>query len=56
MRDPGAASNTGRDQLQLPSDTWVDIEAAAQALDEAEGSLRVGPIVRVGEKTVTRVL
>jgi DNA-binding SARP family transcriptional activator len=43
------ASISGRSrryQLRLPSDTWVDIEAAAQALDEAEGSLRAGAIER----------
>jgi SARP family transcriptional regulator, regulator of embCAB operon len=39
-------SRSGRYQLQLPPDTWVDIEAAAQALDEAEGSLRTGAIER----------
>jgi DNA-binding SARP family transcriptional activator len=32
--------------MLLPSDTWVDIEAAAQALDEAEGSIRTGTIER----------
>jgi SARP family transcriptional regulator, regulator of embCAB operon len=45
----GAASISGRSgryQMQLPSGTWVDIEAAAQALDEAEGSLRAGAIER----------
>jgi DNA-binding SARP family transcriptional activator len=44
-----AASIVGRSrrfQMRLPSDTWVDIEAAAQALDEAEGSLRAGAIRR----------
>jgi SARP family transcriptional regulator, regulator of embCAB operon len=44
-----AASISGRSeryQIQLPSNTWVDIEAAAQALDEAEGSLRAGAIAR----------
>lgn len=29
-------------QLCLPADTWVDIEAAAFAIDEAEGGLRAG--------------
>ena len=28
--------------LRLPADTWVDVEAAVNALDEAEGLLRVG--------------
>jgi DNA-binding SARP family transcriptional activator len=29
-------------QLRLPPDTWVDMEAAVTALDEAEGALRAG--------------
>jgi DNA-binding SARP family transcriptional activator len=29
-------------QLRLPVDAWVDVEAAAQAVDEAEGALRAG--------------
>ena len=44
-----AASISGRSgyyQMQLPPNTWVDLEAAAQALDEAEGSLRAGAIAR----------
>jgi DNA-binding SARP family transcriptional activator len=32
--------------MHLPSDTWVDIEAATQALDEAEGNLCAGAIGR----------
>jgi DNA-binding SARP family transcriptional activator len=39
-------SRSGRYQLQLPSDTWVDTEAAVLVLDEAEGSLRAGAIER----------
>ena len=33
-------------QLRLPADTWVDIEAAANSVDEAEGALRGGDIAR----------
>lgn len=29
-------------QLQLPTDTWIDLEAATQAIDEAEAALRAG--------------
>jgi SARP family transcriptional regulator, regulator of embCAB operon len=29
-------------QLHLPADAWVDVEAAGQAVDEAEGALRAG--------------
>jgi DNA-binding SARP family transcriptional activator len=32
--------NSGSITLQLPPETWVDIEAAGNALDEAEGALR----------------
>ena len=32
--------------VSLPPDTWVDVEAAASAVDEAEGALRAG---RTGE-------
>src|SRR5688572_23962503 len=40
---PGAAaidSTGGTITLRLPSDSWIDTEAAANALDEAEGALR----------------
>jgi DNA-binding SARP family transcriptional activator len=33
-------SSSGTVTLQLPSRAWIDIEAAANALDEAEGALR----------------
>ena len=48
-----AAVDGGRDcidvqvgtiQLRLPPDTWIDIDEAANALDEAEGALRAGKI------------
>ena len=32
----------GQYQLQVPADTWVDVAAAALALDAAEGTLRMG--------------
>ena len=32
----------GQYQMQLPADTWVDMEAAAEAIDIAEGALRAG--------------
>jgi SARP family transcriptional regulator, regulator of embCAB operon len=31
-------------QLHLPVDAWVDVEAAARAVDEAEGALRTGAL------------
>jgi SARP family transcriptional regulator, regulator of embCAB operon len=38
--DAGVLVNSGSIAIQLPPDTWVDIEAAGNALDEAEGALR----------------
>lgn len=38
--DAGIAVNSGSIALQLPAATWVDTEAAGNALDEAEGALR----------------
>jgi DNA-binding SARP family transcriptional activator len=35
------SSGFGQDQLLTPADTWVDVEASAAAIDEAEGMLRV---------------
>jgi DNA-binding SARP family transcriptional activator len=47
-RLPGAELDVcrrfGRIRLDLPTSTWVDIEAAASAIDEAEGHLRAGRI------------
>jgi DNA-binding SARP family transcriptional activator len=40
------SSNSGGYQLHLASDSWVDVEAAACALDEAEGALRTGNMRR----------
>ena len=45
IRPAGAAgikSEFGCYQLRLPADAWVDVEAARQAVDEAEGALRAG--------------
>ena len=36
------ASEYGAYQLRLPPDAWVDWEAAARSLDEAEGAVRSG--------------
>jgi DNA-binding SARP family transcriptional activator len=36
----------GQYQLCLPADTWVDLEASARAIDEAEGALRLGDPMR----------
>jgi DNA-binding SARP family transcriptional activator len=40
--DAGVATLSGRYQLTLPADAWVDVEAARVALDEAEGRVRAG--------------
>jgi DNA-binding SARP family transcriptional activator len=40
--DSGIHVSSGLVSLQLPSTAWVDIEAAGNALDEAEGALRRG--------------
>jgi DNA-binding SARP family transcriptional activator len=45
--DPADASIevcSGAISLRLPADAWVDVEAAANAIDEAEGALRAGNI------------
>jgi len=41
-QDIRLSSASARYQLSLPSDAWVDIEAAAEAVDRAEGALRLG--------------
>jgi SARP family transcriptional regulator, regulator of embCAB operon len=38
----GVSTVSGRYQLALPPEAWVDIEAARTALDEAEGRVRAG--------------
>lgn len=44
LSDVGIAINTlsGAHQLSLPEETWVDVDAAGSAIDEAEGLLRSG--------------
>ena len=41
----GVEVSSGTITLQLPADAWVDLEAAANALDEAEGALRRHDII-----------
>ena len=36
----GITVNSGSISLQLPADSWIDMEAAGNALDEAEGAVR----------------
>jgi DNA-binding SARP family transcriptional activator len=38
--DAGIEVSAGTIALQIPETTWVDVEAAANALDEAEGAIR----------------
>ena len=33
---------SGTIQLRLPADAWIDLEHAANSIDEAEGALRAG--------------
>jgi DNA-binding SARP family transcriptional activator len=35
---------SGSVSLRLPADTWIDVEAAANAIDDAEGALRAGHV------------
>ncbi len=37
---------SGTIQLRLPPDVWIDLEHAANSIDEAEGALRAGKTVR----------
>lgn len=47
----------GQYQLALPVDTWIDLEASASAIDEAEGSLRAGaPGSILGPATVAATI
>ncbi len=51
------SSGFGQYQLRLPSDVWVDVEAAASAIDEAEGALRAGdPRHAFGPATVAAAI
>jgi SARP family transcriptional regulator, regulator of embCAB operon len=38
----GVDVRAGTIQLRLPADVWIDLEHAANAIDEAEGALRAG--------------
>jgi DNA-binding SARP family transcriptional activator len=40
--DAGIDARSGSIELRLPADSWIDLEAAANAIDEAEGTLRRG--------------
>ncbi len=40
--DSWLSSAAGEYKLRLPPETWVDLEAIAPAIDEAEGALRAG--------------
>lgn len=40
--DAGIDVRLGSVELRLPPETWIDVEAAANAVDEAEGALRTG--------------
>ena len=51
------SSGSAQYQLLLPSDAWIDLEACAAALDEAEGALRAGRPERVlGPATVAATI
>jgi DNA-binding SARP family transcriptional activator len=41
-KESGIAVRLGTAELRLPAETWIDIEAASNAVDEAEGALRKG--------------
>ncbi len=40
----GVTSSFGCHELRLPYDTWIDVEAAGHALDQAEGLVRAGAL------------
>src|SRR5688572_20779068 len=44
--DAGIDARSNAIGIRLPPDVWVDLEAAANALDEAEGALRAGDPAR----------
>ena len=44
--EQGLVGEGGAYTLRLPSDTWVDLEAAAAGLDEAQGAVRRGEPLR----------
>lgn len=41
-REAGIDVRLGSVELRLPAQTWIDLEAAVSAIDEAEGALRRG--------------
>jgi DNA-binding SARP family transcriptional activator len=47
---------SGTIQLRLPSDVWVDLEHAANSIDEAEGALRAGHLPDAWSHAVTLVI
>jgi DNA-binding SARP family transcriptional activator len=50
-------ARSGIIQMRLPSDAWIDIEHAANAIDEAEGALRAGDTRRAwGEANVAVII
>jgi DNA-binding SARP family transcriptional activator len=52
----GIDVNSGTVALQLPTAAWIDIEAAANALDEAEGALRRNATVEAWSLTNVAVV
>ena len=47
---------SGTIQLRLPSDVWVDLEHAANSIDEADGALRAGHLRDAWSHAVTLVI
>ncbi len=46
----------GTVQMRLPADAWIDIEYAANAVDDAEGALRAGDMRRAWGHAVALVI
>lgn len=47
---------SGTIQMRLPPDVWIDLEHAANAIDEAEGALRAGDARRAWSHAVALVV
>ncbi len=47
---------SGTIQMRLPSSVWIDLEHAANSIDEAEGALRAGDARRAWGHAVTLVI
>ena len=47
---------SGTIQLRLPADAWIDLEHAANSIDEAEGALRAGKTGDAWSHAVTLVV